>query len=182
MLSDRGDYEKTYDYAMSDQPESHDEFPTNHVPTENAVQMSRLWEHLYNHANEPVDIDSYDGDYRDDAPSYNMSVVVERGHHGTLRARVTWTIPRDDVMAATGDGDVAKCTINWARNTCNVDHSYPLCDVPNDHEYHIKGARSSEVRGFHRRLKRVRFYFTSLCRLGSSHKCRYTFTSVKTFN
>ena len=156
----------THDYAMGDQPKSHEEFPTNHVPTQNSVEMSQLQAHHHYHADQPVDIDADKpySDYRYDTPSYNISVVVERGYHGTLRARVTWTISRDDVMAAIVDDDVATCTINWARNKCDVDPAYPSCNGPNDHEDHTRGVRSGEVRGFHRRLKRIRFCFASVCR------------------
>ena len=148
---DLGDYDKNYDYAQSDQRTSPDELPANDMSAQDAVQRSPLWPSHYYHADprQPVDIDSYDDvDVKADAPSFNVSFVVEPARQGTLRVRVTWTLPEDDVtpQISSGEDDVASCTVNWARYTCNVDRAYPHCDVINDHFDAIMTVRRGQVR------------------------------------
>lgn len=148
---DLGDYDKNYDYAQSDQGTSPDELPANDMSAQDAVQRSPLWPSHYYHADprQPVDIDAYDDvDVKADAPSFNVSFVVEPARQGTLRVRVTWTLPEDDVtpQISSGEDDVTSCTVNWARYTCNVDRAYPHCDVINDHFDAIMTVRRGQVR------------------------------------
>ena len=102
----------------------------------NVRHRSPIGHYYHSDARQPVDIDAYDDfDVGSDTPSYNISVRVELTRQGALKVQVTWTLPEDDAASPTSPGkdDVTLCTVNWARYTCNVNRTYPHCDVPNDH-------------------------------------------------
>ena len=102
----------------------------------NVRHRSPIGHYYHSDPRQPVDIDAYDDfDVGSDTPSYNISVRVELTRQGALKVQVTWTLPENDAASSTSSGkdDVTLCTVNWARYTCNVNRTYPHCDVPNDH-------------------------------------------------